>query len=539
MERRHNKNLGGALIAVLVLALFVAGGCGIRDFFKKEKDPAADNTGAESAVVTEPATETEAIPVSEEAEPASNGYRIADNRLSDFDLCFLKLENDARNRVYSPLSIKLALSMLSEGAAGNTKAQIDSVLGGYQVKNYTNSRNLSLANGLFIRSEYRDFVHESYVSALREKYNAEVLFDTFATADPFNSWIEEKTLGQIPHLIDDATLAPASFVLGNALAIDMYWEDQLQYMQNGNDEIDAKWYYAVSFPHENYYDEGMLPNEFKTMTFGDQRDVTAAQIGASINNYNIIEIIGEDTIRNTVRAEFEKWLLTDDAKYMRGTDVDKYMDRYMEELKDNYGRVLVSTTISIYDGEEVKAFAKDLKEYDGTQLQYVAIMPKNSELPAYIRDVNADKINEVIGQLKELKRENFKEGVITRVTGFIPFFRYRDELALADDLNALGITDVFKRGKADLSKLTSQKNARIEYAAHSATIDFSNDGIKAAATSVFEGFGDGGDLFDYKWDVPVEVIDMTFDKPFIYVIRDKKTGEIWFTGAVYTVGESE
>ena len=539
MEKRHNRNAAVALIAILALALLVAGGCGVKDFLRNKKDPEADGVGAETAVITETETATEAIPMASEAETASNEYQITDNGLSDFDLSFLKLENDADNKVYSPLSIKMALSMLSEGAAGNTKTQIDSLLGGYRVKHYANSRNLSLANGLFIRNDCQELVHDSYVSALREKYNAEVLFDTFATADPFNSWIEEKTLGQIPRLIDDDSISQASFVLGNALAIDMYWEDQLQYIQNGNSEIEGKWYYCVSYPHENYFDEGVFPNRLKTMTFGDQQDVSAAPIGASINNYNIIEIIGEDTIRNTVKAEYEKWLQTEDGKYARYSDADEYMDHYMEELKENYGKVYESTTISIYDGEEVKAFSKDLREYGGTQLQYVAIMPKDLELSEYIRNVSADQVNEVIGQLKELKQENFKEGVITRITGFIPYFLYRSELDLAADLNALGITDAFEKGKADLSQLTSQKNAYIGCAFHSATIDFSNDGIKAAAMTAFEGFGDGGELFDYKWDVPVEVIDMTIDKPFIYVIRDKETGEIWFTGAVYTAGERE
>ena len=26
---------------------------------------------------------------------------------------------------------------------------------------------------------------------------------------------------------------------------------------------------------------------------------------------------------------------------------------------------------------------------------------------------------------------------------------------------------------------------------------------------------------------------MTFDKPFMFIIRDKKTGEVWFAGNVY------
>ena len=45
------------------------------------------------------------------------------------------------------------------------------------------------------------------------------------------------------------------------------------------------------------------------------------------------------------------------------------------------------------------------------------------------------------------------------------------------------------------------------------------------------GAADGG--FNYWFDVPVKIIDMSFNKPFMYVIRDKDTGEVWFTGTVY------
>ena len=35
------------------------------------------------------------------------------------------------------------------------------------------------------------------------------------------------------------------------------------------------------------------------------------------------------------------------------------------------------------------------------------------------------------------------------------------------------------------------------------------------------------------YDVPVEEIDLTFDKPYMFIIRDKESGEVWFAGTVY------
>ena len=55
---------------------------------------------------------------------------------SDFSLKFLKLENQKQNMVYSPLSIKYALNMLNEGAGGNTKTQIENVIGDLNLTKY-------------------------------------------------------------------------------------------------------------------------------------------------------------------------------------------------------------------------------------------------------------------------------------------------------------------------------------------------------------------------------------------------------------------
>ena len=52
-------------------------------------------------------------------------YRISDNALSNFDLYFLQKENNSKNKVYSPLSIKYALSMLKDGTSGDSKKQIE------------------------------------------------------------------------------------------------------------------------------------------------------------------------------------------------------------------------------------------------------------------------------------------------------------------------------------------------------------------------------------------------------------------------------
>ena len=136
--------------------------------------------------------------------------------------------------------------------------------------------------------------------------------------------------------------------------------------------------------------------------------------------------------------------------------------------------------------------------------------------------------------MKEVKYESFKDGVITKIRGNIPLFKYDYELDLDGDLQQLGVKNVFDINKSDLSGMLDGAKQFINPAIHKADIEFSNDGIKAAAATGFGGAGAStACTYDYEFEVPVEEIDVTFDKPYMYLIRDKATGEVWFTGTVY------
>ena len=159
-------------------------------------------------------------------------------------------------------------------------------------------------------------------------------------------------------------------------------------------------------------------------------------------------------------------------------------------------------------------------------------MPTNTSLDNFIENMEASDINTLINNLKPMELSSFKEDYITEISGYIPMFKMDYELDLISDLKTLGITSVFDKS-AQLSNITSDK-AYITDASHSANIEFSNDGIKAAAATIVGGAGDVTDPnFDYFFEIPIEKIDLTFDKPFMYLIRDKETGEIWFAGTVY------
>ena len=458
----------------------------------------------------------------------------------NFDLSFLKLENQKANKIYSPLSIKYALKMLEEGTSGDSKLQISNLIENYTPTKYKSNSNMSLANGLFVRNTFNDSIKQKYINTLRTKYNAEIIVDDFSSAKNINSWVSNKTLNLIKNMIDSIN-QDSNFFLINALGIDMQWENKfLGLVREG-----------ISYEHQNFYWTG--PEQVTSHEFDNKKQtVSGMEIVASINNYDIVKELGEENIKKTVGDEFRKWaksLTKNDYEYkdIFHGDLEKKLKQYLDggkyygdfdsegyikEINSNYGRVDYSTDFSLYVDENIKAFSKDLKEYDGTTLQYIGIMPTTQDLNNYVENIDETKINNIISNLKELKKENFNNRVVTKITGYIPKFKFEYELNLKQDLQQIGITNVFEQGKANLTEICDDEEVYIEKAVHKANIEFTQDGIKAAAATMLGGAGAGGS-FDYIYDIPVEEIDLTFDKPYMFLIRDKETGEIWFMGTVY------
>ena len=472
-------------------------------------------------------------------------YKMSGNTLDKFDIAFLKFENNGKNKVYSPISIKYALAMLSEGSGGNSKAQINGLIGDYKSNKTINNDHMSFANAMFIRNTFKDQVSEEYINSLKSKYTAEVIFDEFSSPANMNKWVSDKTFGLINDLFGEEVKGE-DFELTNALAIDMKWNNQIQ-CASGSDVPCLR--YNIAYQHEKiagqdyqFADSVMYmfnESEYHALKFNGKDNIKSVSVKAAFNRYDAVNKIGEAKIIEEVGKAYKEWLETEDGKNnlkygYAEPDVDTYLKKYIKELNENYGREDYSTDFALYDDDNVKAFAKDLQIYGGTTLQYIGIMPKNEDLKEYVDKLDVDDINNVINGLKDMKKENFKDGVLTLIYGYIPVFEYDYTLDLTNDLKKMGITDVFDSSKADLSGMLKKgKGEFISSATHKSKIEFSNDGIKAAAATKEGGAGSTGGGFNYLYEVPTEKIDITFDKPFIYLIRDKNTGEVWFMGSVY------
>ena len=338
-----------------------------------------------------------------------------------------------------------------------------------------------------------------------------------------------------------------NFILVNALAIDMEWKNLIQ-PAFGHELYDQKHSqygegFYVYYPHEEFSVRvnEIMDDRYKSLLF-DNRSMKAksVQIAASINNYDIVNELGEENIRKTVGDAYEEWVKKDECD--RGSyyeDRNTFLNGYMKEINANYKDVASSTDFKLYIDEDVKVFAKELKEYEGQTLEYIGIMPRKQSLTEYIKNIDTASINNLIKNLKTIELNNFEKRKITKIVGNIPLFKFNYELNLMDDLKKMGINDVFEENKANLSNITEDKGIFINRVTHKANIEFSNEGIKAAAATESGGAGNASCEFDYIYEVPVETIDLTFDNPYLFLIRDKDTGEVWFVGSVYEPIEND
>lgn len=554
----EEKKFNAKKFAIILIVVAVVMVCAIYFFLNSDLFNFNQNVAVE---IEEP------IQAEEPKKAVKNEYALTDNNFSKFDFSFLKFENEKENKIYSPLSIKYAFKMLEEATSGNAKEQLSEIVGKYDLTKYKSNKNMAFANAFFVRDSYKDNVKNTYIDLLKNKYDADVQFDSFDKADNINNWVSKNTLGLIDELYTDEEVSDFNFALVNSLGIDMEWKHK--FLDLADDELTS----IVDYYHEDVFWEA--DNVLSKIKFNTDQDISSMKVIATLNNYDIVKELGEDSIKQTVKEAFIKWATTPGGLYgWDGIDeyekkdpesytykffngdfsdagIEKAFDKYwnpekystefeyatpkgyLEEIKENYGKVDYSVDFSLYTDDNVKVFAKDLKEYDGTTLQYVGIMPIKEDLDKYIDETSEEEIKDLIKNVKDLKLENFKDGVLTKITGYIPKFKFDYELEnVQKDLERLGITDVFESGKANLTELTDDKEAFIGHVKHKATIEFTENGIKAAATTGGGGYGGGG-FFDYIFDVPTEEIDITFDKPYMFIIRDKDTGETWFVGTVY------
>jgi serpin B len=148
--------------------------------------------------------------------------------------------------------------------------------------------------------------------------------------------------------------------------------------------------------------------------------------------------------------------------------------------------------------------------YAGEELAMLLILP--DDLPSFSSRLDAAMLASIVGSLRH-------EDLIVS----LPRFETETSAELNNDLIALGMPAAFDRASADFSAMTDQEKLFIGLVVHQANISVDEEGTEAAAATAVAMAGSGP---------PETPIVMTFDRPFLFALRDRASGAVLFLGQV-------
>lgn len=151
--------------------------------------------------------------------------------------------------------------------------------------------------------------------------------------------------------------------------------------------------------------------------------------------------------------------------------------------------------------------------YIGGDLAMTVIVPDAGRFEAFQAGFDADQWQAIAASLDS----------DVQVELALPKFRCESEFSLSEALQGIGMTDAFAYGPANFSGMDGTRDLFISVVVHKAFVDVNEEGTEAAgATAVAMAAG----------GVPLQPVNMTIDRPFIYLIRDRVTGAVLFIGRV-------
>ncbi len=143
------------------------------------------------------------------------------------------------NTVISPLSIKMALAMVAEGAKEDTLTELKNVLKldenskeyykGY-LEDVLKQKDIifKIANSLWSREELE--FEQEFIDILGTYYQAEarsIDFKDPSSVDVINNWVEDKTEGKIKKLLSEIKDSDIMFLI-NAIYFNADWKEQFK-----------------------------------------------------------------------------------------------------------------------------------------------------------------------------------------------------------------------------------------------------------------------------------------------------------------------
>ena len=153
--------------------------------------------------------------------------------------------------------------------------------------------------------------------------------------------------------------------------------------------------------------------------------------------------------------------------------------------------------------------------YDGRELSMLVLLPQTNRFELFEESLNAQRVDDIVKNL------NTREVVLT-----MPKFEFESSFGLKKTLTAMGMPVAFSAG-ADFSGMTGNPDLFIGEVLHKAFVSVDEAGTEAAAATA---------VIMELTAMPGEPVEVTIDRPFIFLIRDIESATILFIGRVVNPG---
>jgi len=151
--------------------------------------------------------------------------------------------------------------------------------------------------------------------------------------------------------------------------------------------------------------------------------------------------------------------------------------------------------------------------YQGNSTAMDIILPDAGNFQNFESTLDAQKLNNILNSMQS-----------TPIALGLPKFSFTTDFSLHDQLQALGMTDAFDPNKADFSGMTGNHDLFIGNVIHKAFVAVDEKGTEAAAATA---------VIMQAASAPLQQkVHLVVDHPFIFLIRDLKSGQILFIGRV-------
>jgi serpin B len=359
-----------ALVLVLVLSLSISG-CAVQTEAKPEASPMAHSTNLMSDI-----------------KPRSVSVKPSADAAADFALGLLKTAYDGKNTVVSPVSAYLALSMVSNGASGDTLKEFESVLGaptgelndaGKALMDALNRSSdgltLKTVNGIWYNSARHFKAAPAFLQTNADYFGAAEIAADFSkpeTLEEINRFVSDNTNKLIPSILDN--LDPDTLmVLVNTLYFKGKWDsmfipqftkdadfttadgktvqtptmqqlyDSIRYFDTGEARgivlpyQDARFAYVAVLPKGSVTDclSGLTPDSFKSMIASAsnkkvQLFIPKYNVSCGLDLNDILQSMGLKKAFDSAQADFSAIGKADNNIYI-GKAIQKVVFKLNEE----------------------------------------------------------------------------------------------------------------------------------------------------------------------------------------------------------------